>query len=42
MEVLELNDPATLLPRLARILEVIVGEQWWYDRDAIRARLPDN
>ncbi|RMG30861.1 MAG: hypothetical protein D6721_02705 [Gammaproteobacteria bacterium] len=42
MEVLELNDPDVLLPRLARILDVIVGDDWWYDRDAIRAKLPVN
>jgi len=42
MEILELNDPETLLPRLARILDAIVGDNWWYDRDAIRAKLPDN
>ena len=42
MEILELNDPETLFPRLALILDAIVGDNWWYDRDAIRAKLPDN
>ncbi|WJW75248.1 hypothetical protein QVG61_12270 [Thiohalobacter sp. IOR34] len=42
METLELNDPEAFLPRLARILDVIVDGHWWYDRDALRQRLPVN
>ncbi len=42
MEVLELNDPGKFLPRLAQVLDVIADGDWWYDRDAIRARLPVN
>ena len=42
MEMLQLNDPSELLPRLARILDIIVEDQWWIDRDALRARLPLN
>jgi len=39
---LELNDPARFLPRLGQVIEAIVAEDWWYDRDALRARLPVN
>lgn len=42
MEVLELNDPSELLPRLAKIIDIMVGQHWWIDRDALRARLPVN
>ncbi len=38
---LELRDPRIFLPRLARVVEVLVGDQWWFDRDALRALLPD-
>ncbi|WP_297526795.1 hypothetical protein [Thiohalobacter sp.] len=41
MEALQLNDPGEFLPRLAKVLDVIVDGNWWYDRDALRARLPD-
>ncbi len=39
---LELNDPAAFLPRLGQVLDVIVQDDWWFDRDALRARLPVN
>lgn len=42
MEALQLNDPGEFLPRLGKVLEVIVDDRWWYDRDALRARLPVN
>lgn len=38
----ELDDLAKLLPRMALILDTIVGDNWWYDRDEIRSRLPVN
>lgn len=37
---LELNDPKAFLPRMSRILDVLVLDQWWIDRDALRAKLP--
>ena len=40
IEILELNDIDTLLERLAAMLDAIVGDHWWIDRDALRARLP--
>ena len=42
IEILGLNDVQELLPRLASMLDVIVGDNWWIDRDALRARLPVN
>ncbi len=38
----ELDDINKLLPRMATILDTIVGNNWWYDRDQIRSRLPVN
>ncbi len=38
---LELRDPQIFLPRLARVVDVLVGDDWWFDRDALRATLPD-
>jgi hypothetical protein len=40
-EKLELNDPAKFLPRLRNVVDVLVQEDWWLDRDAIWAKLPD-
>ena len=39
-ERLELNDPQLFLPRLSQIVNVMVGDKWWFDRDELRARLP--
>ena len=41
MEKLELNDPAKFLPRLRNVVDVLVQEDWWIDREAIWATLPD-
>jgi hypothetical protein len=41
VERLELNQPEKFLPRLAMMLDVIVGDKWWYDRDALRNTLPE-
>ncbi|MDQ7015941.1 MAG: hypothetical protein Q9N68_06140 [Gammaproteobacteria bacterium] len=40
VEKLQLKEPQDFLPKLAQILDVIVEGQWWFDRDALRARLP--
>ena len=42
MDKLELNDPDKFLPRLGQVIEALVAGDWWYDRDALRARLPVN
>ena len=39
---LELNDPQVFLPRLSLVVNSIVGETWWFDRDELRAKLPIN
>ena len=41
IEQLELNQPDKFLPRLAKVLDVLAGETWWFDRDRLRERLPD-
>ncbi|MBI5889726.1 MAG: hypothetical protein HZB47_03485 [Nitrosomonadales bacterium] len=38
---LELRDPQVFLPRLAQVIDAIVGDKWWFDRDVLRGRLPD-
>lgn len=40
MDKLELRDPAVFLPRLSQVVNTIVGNAWWFDRDALRAKLP--
>ena len=40
VERMELNDPTKFLPRLAKVLDVIVDGDWWFDRDALRAMIP--
>ena len=38
----ELDQIDKLLPRMAAILDAIVGDNWWYDRDEIRSQLAIN
>lgn len=38
---LELDQPDKFLPRLAKVLDVLVQDKWWFDRDALRALIPD-
>ena len=40
IEDMELNDPARFLPRLRNILDVLVQDDWWFDREALQAALP--
>ncbi|MCU7919781.1 MAG: hypothetical protein KZQ95_15695 [Candidatus Thiodiazotropha sp. (ex Epidulcina cf. delphinae)] len=37
---MELDEPVKFLPRLARVLEVIVDNDWWFDRDRLRNKIP--
>ncbi|MHB8741662.1 MAG: hypothetical protein ACYC9L_00920 [Sulfuricaulis sp.] len=37
---LELEDPAKFLPRLRNVVDVLVQDDWWFDRDAVRDKLP--
>ena len=38
---LELRDPQVFLPRMAAVIDALVGDKWWFDRDVLRGRLPD-
>ena len=40
IERLELHDPARFLPRLRNVVDVLVQDNWWIDREAIQASLP--
>ncbi len=42
MDKLELNDPQLFLPKLAQVIDAIVAENWWFDKDELRAKLPVN
>ncbi len=37
---LGLREPQVFIPNLAKLLDVIVGEQWWFDRELLRQKLP--
>lgn len=39
---LELDDPAKFLVRLRNVVDVLVQDQWWFDRAALQAKLPVN
>lgn len=40
VEKLELNDPDKFLVRLRNVVDVLVQDQWWFDRDALQAGIP--
>jgi len=42
IEMLQLNDIPELFKRLATVVDVMVGDKWWFDRDELRAKLPVN
>jgi hypothetical protein len=43
MEKMDLNDPQVFLPRMSKVLSAIVHDDaWWFDRDALRQKLPVN
>ncbi len=41
MDKLGLRDPQVFLPRLSQVVNAIVGDTWWFDRNALRDKLPD-
>ncbi|MDT8384546.1 MAG: hypothetical protein RRB22_09035 [Gammaproteobacteria bacterium] len=41
LDKLELKEPEKFLPRLRNVVDVLVQDDWWVDRDAIWASLPD-
>ncbi len=42
MKKLELNQPEKFLVRLRNVVDVLVQDDWWFDREALRERLPVN
>lgn len=41
MDRLELRKPQVFLPRMGQVIDAIVGDKWWFDRDVLRSKLPD-
>lgn len=41
VERLELDDPDKFLVRLRNVVDVLVQDQWWFDRDALQATIPE-
>ena len=39
---MELYDPSLFLPRLRNIVDVMVQDEWWLDREALSQKLPVN
>ncbi|MDH5648086.1 MAG: hypothetical protein OEY67_00405 [Gammaproteobacteria bacterium] len=39
---MELHDPSLFLPRLRNIVDVMVQNDWWFDRDMLSEKLPVN
>jgi len=42
MDRLELRDPNKFLVRLRNVVDVLVQDNWWFDREALQAKLPVN
>lgn len=42
IEILELNDTDKLFARLAKIIDVMTADQWWFDREQLCTQLPVN
>lgn len=42
IEKLELNDPGKFLVRLRNVVDVLVQENWWFDREVLQEQLPVN
>jgi hypothetical protein len=42
MERLELREPEKFLVRLRNVVDVLVQDDWWFDREALQAKLPVN
>ena len=41
MDKLGLRDPQVFMPRLSQVVDAIVGDSWWFERDVLRDKLPD-
>jgi len=42
LEKLQLTDPEKILVRLRNVIDVLVQEEWWFDREELRQSLPVN
>ena len=42
IEKMELDNPGKFLIRLRNVIDVLVQDQWWFDRDQVQAGLPDD
>ncbi len=42
VERMELDNPEKFLVRLRNVIDVLVQDQWWFDRNQIQAGLPDD
>jgi hypothetical protein len=42
VEKLELNEPDKFLVRLRNVVDVLVQDQWWFDRDTLQELIPTN
>jgi hypothetical protein len=42
MDRLELKEPEKFLVRLRNVVDVLVQDNWWFDREALQAKLPVN
>ena len=42
MEKMQLKQPEVFLPKMGKVLDAIVGDRWWIDRDELRSKLPVN
>ncbi len=40
MDKLHLKEPGDFLPRMATVIDVLVEDEWWFDRDDLRKKLP--
>ena len=40
MERMGLDAPEKFLPKMANVLDLLVADKWWFDRDALRALIP--
>ncbi len=42
IERMELDDPEKFLVRLRNVIDALIQDQWWFDRDQMQAGLPDD
>jgi tetratricopeptide (TPR) repeat protein len=40
LDKLHLKEPGEFLPRMATVIDVLVQDEWWFDRDELRKKLP--